>query len=688
MSLVDRVNELNAEVLRHKHLYYNESAPEISDEAFDALEQELKRHVAENPDLAPLATALDQVGAAPVAEHLADVMHDRPMLSLDKAHTDEELRAFISRFPGQALMLTPKFDGVSVSLTYRDGELVRAATRGDGITGKDVTASVRAGMGNVPLKLAEPVSCEVRGEAVMLHKDFEAYNASAEAHNDLVRQGAAKGLKRVLVNARNGASGTLMAKDLDEVAGRTLTFMPFDLLGVDDGDQPGDRLEQLGFGGYGMEVIGGGDPDTLFRAVRLFIDLLESDRKTLGFDIDGVVIRLASRAAFDAAGSTGSFPRGAIAFKLAAELAETVVEGYDFTPGKTGKLVPRLIVQPVFVAGTTITYASGHNPRLIRERDIRVGDRVHIKRAGDVIPFVVGPVDVTMRDGSEQEIIFPTHCPSCGGEVVERGESRELYCENIAGCPSQTLRRLIHWASRPAADIDAIGPTWIEAFVDAGLLRTPADFYRLTRDDLLPFDRMGDRLADKMIASIEASKSVGMRRAIIGWSIPMASEGTAKRLCRNGFDRVEDVMGAAAEQLIAVEDIGDKVAASLRDFFGRDSTARMIADMRDLGVNLDALPEDKPVQVTASETPLHGKTVVITGAISHPDSGAKVTRPDFQRLCELAGATAASSVSAKTDMLICGANVGASKTDKAAKLGVAVVDQADAWNWLKDAGVS
>jgi DNA ligase (NAD+) len=307
-----------------------------------------------------------------------------------------------------------------------------------------------------------------------------------------------------------------------------------------------------------------------------------------------------------------------------------------------------------------------------------------VRRAGDVIPFVAGVLDASKRTGAEREIVPPSECPSCGQPLTEQGNSRELFCTNVA-CPAQTVRRLIHWASRAAADIEAVGPVWIERLSEAGLLERPSDFYALTREQLLEFDRIADVSADRMIDSIAAGRGVGLRRALIGFAIPMASEGTAARLCRAGYSSLEEVADAGEEALQQVEDIGPRVAASLAEHLTR--LRPEIERLRALGVDLDVRDEDLPPQVV-SDAPLAGKTVVITGSIADPRSGEKVPRPVFQRLCERAGATTASSVSASTDLLICGADVGASKIAKASKFEVDVVDQAEIWRELIAAGVA
>ena len=351
--------------------------------------------------------------------------------------------------------------------------------------------------------------------------------------------------------------------------------------------------------------------------------------------------------------------------------------------GKTGKIAPVAQLEPVFVGGTTVTKATLANQEVIRARGIKIGDTVLVRRAGDVIPFVAGVLDESKRTGSEREIVPPSECPSCGQPLTEQGNSRELFCTNVA-CPAQTVRRLIHWASRAAADIEAVGPVWIERLAESGDLEKPSDFYGLTKERLLEFERIGEVSAERMVESIDASRDVGLRRALIGLAIPMASEGTAARLCRAGFASLEEIADAGEEKLVAVEDIGPKVAASLTEHLGR--LRPELERLRSRGVSLDVRDEDLP-PVVASDAPLAGKTVVITGSIADPRSGEKVPRPVFQRLCEKAGATTASSVSANTDMLITGADVGASKLTKAEKLEVEVVDQGVIWEQLIAAGV-
>ncbi len=660
MDVGERIQELADQIVVLRDAYYRGS-PSVADAEYDAIEDELRTLIEANPELTPDPNPLEQVGA-PAVLH-APIRHSRPMLSLEKATRPEQVEAFFSRFPGQSVVVMPKLDGLSLALVYENGRLARAITRGDGTTGDDVTPLVRALADGVPDRLDVPGRTEVRGEAVMLRSTFTAYNA---AHPD-----------KPLINPRGAAAGTLRAKDPATVAERRLQFFAFDLLSDrDNADADLERaLQTMGFTVADMRHC---DDAAAAQAV---ITTIEQQRNDLDYDLDGAVLRLADRDAFAAAGTRSSSPRGALAFKFAAEEKTTVLADVVWDVGKTGKIAPVAWLEPVFVGGTTVTRATLANQEVIRARGIKIGDTVLVRRAGDVIPFVAGVLDASKRTGAERDIVPPAVCPSCEQELIEQGNSRELFCTNVA-CPAQTVRRLIHWASRAAADIDAIGGVWIERLAEAGILENPSDFYRLTKERLLEFDRIGEVSATRMIDSIDASRQVGLRRALIGLSIPMASEGTAARLCRAGFGSLEEVAEAGVDGVVAVEDIGPKVAASLIEHLNR--LRPELERLRAAGVSLDVREEDLP-PVVAAGAPLTGKTVVVTGSISDPRSGEKVTRPAFQRLCEKAGATIASSVSASTDLLITGADVGAAKLTKAEKLGVTVVDQSEIWQQLQAA---
>jgi DNA ligase (NAD+) len=656
-NLSDRIDQLAHDLRHHKQLYYS-GEPEISDAEYDALEDEFRRLLAEHPDLTPADNPLEQVGGELAGELYADARHKVPMLSLEKATSDAELDAFLGRFPGQTFALWPKFDGLSLSVLYRGGRLARAATRGNGEVGQDVTVNVRGGdVHGMPETLPERIDCEVRGEVVMLRSDWRAYN---EAHAD-----------KPLANARSAAAGTLLAKDRGKVADRPVRFYAFDLSRLSDGTPKrklADELTGLGFNVEGYAESGDAEE------IRAYIGRILDSRAHLDYELDGVVIKLADPAAFEAAGQTGHHPKGAIAFKPPPEIAVTRLLDVDWTPGKTGQLTPRGRVERVFVSGTHIEHVSLHNLAVIAARDIRTGDRVLILRRGDVIPFVSGVVNPAERDGTERVIEPPAACPSCGGPLAIVGESRVVMCDNSQGCPAQRLRRLIHWCSRAGADVEGLSEARLEQLIGANLVSTPSDIYRLDSETLMPdgkarFEGWGERSVRNLLAAIEKSRAVGLRRALVGWSIPLTSEGTAKRICRHGYESIEQLEAATVEELCEVEDVGPVVAEALRAFLDQAATQAEIAALRELGVSLDVRDEDRPIQASA-DSPFAGKTVVITGTLS-------VDRTEFQALLEASGAKASGAVSAKTDYLIAGDSAG-SKLTKAQSLGIAVLTEDEA----------
>lgn len=660
-----RIAELAAEVQRLNDLYYGTGDSTVPDAEFDALKDELAALVAEHPELAPADNPLEKVNQ-PSQLTGPTIRHARPMLSLAKASTEEAVRAFCEKFPGKVFRVSEKLDGLSLSMVYVDGRFDYAATRGTGEVGEIVTDKVQHVLPDLPSTVAEPGRIEVRGEAVMLRSVWSAYNA---AHSD-----------KPLTNPRNGAAGTLMQKDpaAAAAAGRVLSFFAF------GADRDGAAVD--------VDALGGGIVDAATfvcdnaDAVMDAIHAIGERRDSLDYDIDGAVIRLHDPAEFEAAGYNSAEPRGAIAFKYPPEERTTTLLDVVWQVGKVGRIAPRARVEPVFVGGVTVENVTMHNPKMIRERDLRIGDTVAVVRRGDVIPFV-GRSLPELRDGSEVVVEPPVDCPSCGELLEIRGTGEERWCVNLQ-CPAQLTRRLMHWASRPAADMEGVGDVWIEKLADDGILTSRADFYRLTAEQLMTYDRMGETSATNMIAAIEGSKGLGLRRALIGLAIPRASDGTAKRLCLAGFESIEALAAASVDDLVAIRDIGPIVAESIAAFFQRESVVAEISALRSLDVVLDVLEEDRPVDVAAAgDSPLKGATVVVTGAFTHGVTGAKISRPDLTRLVEQAGATASSSVSSTTTFLLAGANVGAAKTDKAEKAGVTVVGADEMWGWLKDAGV-
>ena len=583
-----------------RHAYYNSGVPLMSDEDFDALTERARA----------LGIDVDStVGAAPTE---GAVPHKVPMLSLLKITTPEGVAKFVSEVEkGVRFLVQAKLDGVSLSLSYTDGKLVRALTRGDGTKGEDVTHIVSL-LPSVPNTLPQPLTGEIRGEVVIHRADLDAK----------------------FKNTRNSVSGLLNArtKSPGDAARYKCRFYAFELLGTaaHESVTANEMLRNLGFENPLQYVC------VTLAEVQLQIESILAFRSTLPYDMDGVVVKVAEFAARERMGSRSTTPRWAFAFKPESETAVTRLNGVTWQVGSSGQVTPVAELEPVDLMGTTIARASLHNPAQVALLGIQIGDEVVIKRANDVIPQVVG---VSVPAETRVKILTPSACPSCGAALVQEGNSGQVHCPNHTGCQAQVNGRLLKWAGRAAADMDAIGPVWIEKFVDAGWVTSPAGFYALTEAKLASLEGMGPKNPAKFLKSIEQSKGIGMRKAIIGFAIPNASDGTAKRLCWN-FPNLEAVAAASINQLTAIEDIGPVVAASLSAFF--KATVQELAALRAAGVNLDRLPEDAPASATAS---LVGKVFVITGDVSNG-------RAAFTKELEALGAKVSSSVSAKTTALI------------------------------------
>lgn len=654
-SIKEKIKSLEEELLRHKELYYN-AEPEISDAEYDALEEELRLAREANPEIAAEVisdedSALNQVGAVienPIDNSFQPVVHKTPMLSLDKVHTDEDLKRWLSKYPNQDFAIWPKFDGVSLSLTYEKGKLVQAASRGDGKIGEDITASARNIVG-VLESLPRAIDCEVRGEVVMLRSDFENYNKKYPT--------------KPLSNPRNAVSGTLRIKDRSSqaVQDRRLHFYPFDII-EKDLDQPlYKELADLGFVPVGYAEASSADD------VLKYIKQTEQDRPAYDYEIDGVVIKIADPDEYRRLGHTSKHPRGAMAMKLAAEEGESQIEAVEWAVGKSGNVTPRARIKKMLLGGTNITYATLHNVQDIKRKNIRVGQRIRLKRAGDVIPFIIGPA--AGQEGTGTEIKVPTNCPSCQSVLHEVGDAKILQCQNKS-CPAQASKRLEHWVSRSGADIEGLSAKTLSKLEEAGKLDRPSDIYRLEKEDIENLEGMGEKSALNIIDAIDSTRSLGLRKALIAWSIPGASEGTAKRLCRAGYKNPEAIAAATVEELARVEDIGEKSAQNILDFFQSPEIQSEIKELRAAGVNLNVLDEDKKVEIPQDkQTMLTGKSVCLTGTLS-------VSRSEMKKKLEAAGAKPTGSISKNTDFLLAGESAG-SKLTKAQNLGVRVISEAD-----------
>lgn len=660
-----RAAKLREEIARHAHLYYALDAPEIGDEAYDSLLRELEAIEAERPDLVTPDSPTQVVGAT-ASETFAPVSHAMRMYSLDNAASLEELDAWLDRVGPEVgdagYVCELKIDGSALALTYENGVLARAATRGDGKTGEDVTANVRT-IASLPQQLAvsAPGSIEVRGEVYLPCDAFDRLNSQQEA----------AGLDP-FANPRNAAAGSLRQKDAAVTASRELAAFVYQVA-----DPRTLGLEtQWGTLGWLSDAGFPVNPDierlTSCEEVHDYCCDALDRRDALPYEIDGVVIKVDAIAAQEELGYTSKAPRWAIAFKFPPEERTTVLRGIDVQVGRTGALTPVARLDPVFVGGATVENATLHNEDEIARKDVRIGDTVVVRRAGDVIPEVAGPV-ANLRDGSESEWVPPEACPSCGASVTRLPDEVVRRCTNAA-CPAQLHARLLHWSGRGAMDIDGLGERIMSRLEDLGLVHDVADLYTLPVEELraleLPVDgeegqlawrRLGEKNADKIAQQIEASKERGLARALFGLGIRHVGSTVAEQLAA-AFVSLDAIAEAAEGDLAAVEQVGPTIAASVGAFFASDANRELVRRLDAAGVRLVEKRGEMPPQTLA------GLTFVLTGTLS------RWTRDEAGAALKARGAKVASSVSSKTSFLVAGEDAG-SKLARAQELGVKVIGE-------------
>jgi len=672
MDVAQRVAALSREIERHNHAYYVLDAPTVPDVEYDRLFRELQALEAAHPQLIRPDSPTQRVGGRPLPE-FAQVRHAVPMLSI-RTETDTEpsgARAFDARVRRELGLNEAddpveyaaelKFDGLAINLRYEHGTLVQAATRGDGENGEDVTQNIRT-VHRIPLRLlgAAPELLEVRGEVFMSRPDFERYNARQRA---LGRQ--------TLVNPRNGAAGSIRQLDPAMAAERPLSFYAYGLGATRGWVLPATHAGVLdALAACGLPVcehratVSGADGLIAFHA------RIRELRDTLPFDIDGVVYKVNSLELQQRLGFVTREPRWAVAHKYPAEEALTTVEAIEVQVGRTGAITPVARLAPVFVGGVTVTNATLHNEAEARRKDVRVGDTVIVRRAGDVIPEVVAVVmerrpirDLVSGDALHPAFELPKACPVCGS-AVERPEDEAIArCSGGIFCPAQRKQALLHFAGRRAMDIEGLGDKLVEQLVDNVIIKTPADLYKLGILAMANLERMAEKSAGNLLAAIEKSKATTLARFIFALGIRNVGEATAKDLARH-FGALDRLMRADIEQLQQVPDVGPVVAASVARFFGEPHNIEVIEQLRAAGV---AWPEGEPA--AAVNSPISGKTFVLTGTLP------TLTRDAAKDMIEALGGKVAGSVSKKTDYLVAGAEAG-SKLDKARALGVSILDEA------------
>jgi DNA ligase (NAD+) len=669
-TLAGRAAQLRQTLHRHAHLYYTLDAPELPDAEYDRLFHELQALEAAHPELLSADSPTQRVGGQ-VLDAFAPVRHAVPMLSI-RTETDTEAsgaEAFDARIrrelklqdddPPVRYVAELKFDGLAMSLRYEHGVLVQAATRGDGETGEDVTHNVRT-IPQVPLRLAAgvPPVLEVRGEVYMRRDDFEALN---ERQRQRIAAGA-KG-EKTFVNPRNAAAGAVRQLDSKIAADRPLSFFAYGLGEVSAGQTPWqshcDLLMQLkawGFPVAEQTARVDGAPGLV-----AFHQSIAQQRDSLPFDIDGVVYKVDDLALQQQLGFVTREPRWAVAHKYPAQEMMTEVLAIDVQVGRTGKLTPVAKLAPVFVGGVTVTNATLHNEDEARRKDVRVGDTVIVRRAGDVIPEVVSVV-LEKRLHEAQIFAMPRHCPVCGSEAEREEGEADYRCSGGLFCPAQRKQALLHYAQRRAVEVEGLGDKLVDQLVDSGRVNTLADLYGLQLQDLAGMDRMADKSAQNLLDALEKSKQTTLPRFLFGLGIRHVGEATAKELARH-FGQLQAIMDASEDALLQVADIGPIVAHSLHTFFAQPHNREVVQALRSAGVHW---PEGEALAPT--EMPLAGLTVVLTGTL--PTLG----RDEAKDKLEALGAKVAGSVSKKTSYVVAGAEAG-SKLEKAQALGVPVLDE-------------
>lgn len=659
-------DKLRREIRHNEYLYYVLDAPEITDAEYDRMMVRLRELEARYPDSIPADSPTQRVGGR-ASSQFTEVRHLEPLLSLGNVFSAEELRAFDERvrsgLPAGSkveYVMEPKIDGLACSLIYENGKLVRAATRGDGVVGENVTANVRT-IRSIPLTLkvpegeAVPELLDVRGEVYMPRQAFMRLN----------EQRAERG-ESEFANPRNAAAGSLRQLDPQVTASRSLSFFAYYLVG--EGAQPKHSESLALLARYGFKVSENYKVvENIDEAIKYIGDFNEL-RQGLSYDTDGAVIKVNDVYQQRILGATGKDPRWATAYKYTPEQAETTLEDIDWRVGRTGVLTPTAVLTPVKLSGSVISRATLHNEDFIRAKDIRIGDRVVINKAGEIIPEVLRVV-AEKRTGDEKEVEIPSVCPECGWRVERQGEEAAIRCTN-PHCPALGREGLIHFVSRDAMNIDGCGPSVINALLDAGLVRDAADLYSLRKDDLLKLERMGEKSADNLLAALAESKKNELDKLLFALGIRHVGAKVA-RILATEFGSMEKLQQAQPEELAQICDIGDKIAESAVTWLNVPANIDLVERLAAAGLTMTFTPP-----ASQEDNPFFGKTLVFTGTM--PTLG----RAEAKTMAQDVGAKVSGSVSKKTDYVIAGAEAG-SKLEKAQQLGVTVIDEAEFLRLLK-----
>lgn len=659
-SKEERAKWLREEIRRHNRLYHERDAPEIPDSEYDALYRELRELEEAHPDLVTPDSPTQSVGSRP-SEAFAPVEHGARMLSLENVFDADEMEEFDRRLAGlldeeteRRYSAEPKLDGVALSLLYERGRLLRAATRGDGRVGEDVTHTART-IQSVPDRLSGgdvPERIEVRGEVFMPLSGFEAYNRKAEQEGE-----------KTLVNPRNAAAGALRQKDPEQAAQRNLDFFAHGVARASDVPAVSRQSQLLAaMASWGLKVCPETESVTGAPGCLAYYERIAARRESFDYALDGVVYKLERFDLRDQAGASSHAPRWAVAQKFPAEEKLTTVRAIEYQVGRTGAVTPVARLEPVFVGGATVSNATLHNYGELVRKDVREGDTVVVRRAGDVIPEVVRSLP-ERRKGDPPVPVLPEVCPECGSAVVRPEDEAVARCTGGLICPAQRRQALMHFASRGAMDIEGLGEVLVGQLVDRDLAKNPADLYALSREQFNELERMADKSSENLLGAIEDSKSTTLARFLFALGIRDVGRVTAASLARH-FGSLEALRDADEEALQEVQDVGEIVARRVREFFQRDENLRVIAELKAHGIHW---PEAEASPV-ASTGPLRGKTLVLTGTLEG------MTRDEARERIVGAGGRVTTSLSKNTDYLVAGANPG-SKLAKARDLGIEVLEQ-------------
>ena len=661
MNISEKINSLRKKLHEHNYRYYILDNPLISDYDFDMMLKELEQLERDNPKFFDLNSPTQRVGGD-ITKSFDTSVHNNPMYSLDNSYSLNELKEWEKRI--KKIIDSPikytcelKFDGVSINLTYKDGELLRAVTRGDGVKGDDVTSNIKT-IPTVPLKLRKNISgeFEARGEIVMPLDGFTQLNEKRLQNGE-----------EPFKNPRNTASGSLKLQDSKEVSDRPLECL---LYSVEDPKIFDNHIQFLeNAKSYGFNIYENYKCSDSLDEIFQFIQYWEKNRSKLPFEIDGVVLKVNDFYQREILGFTSKFPRWAMAYKFKPENVGTYLNSITFQVGRTGSITPVANLSPVNLAGTVVKRASLHNADFIDSMDIREGDFVFVEKGGDIIPKITG-IDKSKRKQDSVKFNFITHCPECGSPLVRIDGEANHYCPNYNGCHPQIIGRIQHFISRKALDIDGLGQETVALLVNSNLINNYADLYELKFDDVVGLERMAEKSANNLIIGIENSKDISFERVLYGLGIRYVGETVAKKLARH-FENVDMLIKSNFDELISVDEIGDKIANSILDFFNNEENIGILNKLKSYGLKFEIDEKDKNISSIFS-----GKSFVISGVFSN------YSRSDIKNLIESNGGRVSSSISSKTNYLVAGQNMGPSKKEKAEKLQTQIISEEELINLI------